>query len=483
MRKTCIAVAVVSSFFAATNTAGQWQPFPPPEKPPTPPAATAPAPVATPAPMPAPPAAGPAAAGEAKPVVTLGKTEISLSGYLRPRWTTFVDYEVDSALLGHESRNVMDTRAWATLQAKHGAFLGVLSLDLAGDDFNDGVRWGNPGNPGYQSTWNIQTRLAFLQWNTKHVNLLFGRMPAKLGNGIVANVNRDAGRAIVKTGIGNFILTAVKGADDRTVPGTEGGLDAFILLHTGKPYKKGSTTLAYQAWIGKQDPTETPGKARYPNKLIAGGSLDARVDRLTLKLEGTYLAGDSGGLPAARRDNRAGMLWLDSEYQVSPKLAVGGMAGYGTGDNDPADDEQNNFQSFFLDETSYTYTNIYSDDLHGFRSTFGGSVNFGSGFANTTFLQAHVRFQPLAKAEVTASYTLLRASKAQRIGSGPIGARATTQAGTTQDVGHELDANVSYKVAPAATLWLRTGVLFTGDIWGEDAQDVGKVEAFVELKF
>lgn len=479
MRKILKSVILAASVLATTELMAQWQPFPPPEKPAmAPPAApAAPAPTPTPAAKPAMPAQ------DATPVVTIGKTEVSLSGYLRPRWTTYIDYEVDSALLSHETRNVMDTRAWATLQVKHGAFLGVLSLDLAGDDFNDGVRWGNTGNPGYQSTWNVQTRLGFLQWNTKRVNLLFGRMPAKLGNGIVANVNRDAGRAIVKTGVGNFILTAVKGADDRTIPGTEGGLDAFILLHTGKPYKKDGTEIGYQAWIGKQDPTETPGKARYPNKLILGGSLDAKVEKLALKLEGTYLDGDSGGLPAARKDNAAGMLWLDSEYQVSPKLAVGGMLGYGTGDNDPTDDEQNNFQSFFLDETSFTYTNIYADDLHGFRSTFGGSVNFGSGFANTTFLQAHVRFQPLAKTEVTASYTYLRATKAQKVGSGPIGARSTTQIATTQDVGHELDANVSYKVAPMATLWLRTGVFFTGDIWGKSASDVGKVEAFVELKF
>lgn len=485
MRKTVLSAALVASVLATATVAAQWQPFPPPEKTPVP----APAPEAKPTPAPVAaaanaPAAKPAApAPETMPVVTIGKTEISMSGFVRLRSTSTFDYEIDSALLTDESRTFYDARSYLTLQAKHGPILGVLSLDLAGDDFNDGVKWGNPGNPGYQSTWNVQTRLAYIQWNTKHVNMLFGRMPARLGNGIVANVNRDAGRIIFKTGIGNFVGTAVKGADDRTVPGTEGGLDAYILLYTGKPWKKANKALNYQAWIGKQDPTENPGKPLYPSKLIVGTSFDVKLDKLMLKLEGNYLGGDSGGAKAAIRDNEAGMLWLDSDYQVSQKVALGAMFGYGTGDNNPTDDTQHNFQAFFLDENAYTYTNIYSDDLHGFRAAFPGSVNFGSGFANTMFFQAHVRAQLNPKTEITGSYTYLHANKAQKVGAGPIGNRSTTQTATTQDIGHEIDANVSYKIVPAATLWLRTGLLLTGDIWGKDASDVGKVEAFIELKF
>lgn len=477
MRKTVFPAALVASILAAAPAAAQWQPFPPPEKP----AAPAPAPAPTPAPAPAAKPAMPAQ--EMTPVVTVGKTELSVGGFLRLRSTSTFDYEIDSSQLTDESRTFMDARSYLTLQAKHGPVLGVLSLDLAGDDFNDGVKFGNPGNPGYQSTWNVQTRLAYVQWNTKHVNLLFGRMPARLGNGIVANVNRDAGRIVLKTGIGNFIGTAVKGADDRTVPGTEGGLDAYILLHTGKPWKKGGKALSYQAWIGQQDPTERPGLPLYPSKLIVGSSFDVKLDKLMLKLEGNYLGGDSGGPKAAIRDNEAGMLWLDSDYQLNEKVAIGAMFGWGSGDNNPADDTQRNFQAFFLDEGSYTFTNIYSDDLHGFRGAFPGSVNFGSGFANTMFFQAHVRAQVTPKTELTGSYTYLRANKAQRVGAGPIGNRSTTQTATTQDIGHEIDANVSYKIMPAATLWLRTGLLLTGDIWGRDASDVGKVEAFVELKF
>jgi hypothetical protein len=477
MRKTVFPAALVASILATAPAVAQWQPFPPPEKP------AAPAPAPAPTPAPAPPAKPAMAAPAMTPVVTIGKTELSVGGFLRLRSTSTFDYEIDSSQLTDESRTFMDARSYLTLQAKHGPVLGVLSLDLAGDDFNDGVKWGNPGNPGYQSTWNVQTRLAYVQWNTKRVSLLFGRMPARLGNGIVANVNRDAGRIVLKTGIGNFIGTAVKGADDRTVPGTEGGLDAYILLHTGKPWKKGGKSLNYQAWIGQQDPTERPGLPLYPSKLIVGTSFDVKLDKLMLKLEGTYLGGDSGGPKAAIRDNEAGMFWLDSDYQLNEKVALGGMFGYGTGDNNPTDDTQNNFQAFFLDENSYTYTNIYSDDLQGFRGAFPGSVNFGSGFANTLFLQAHVRAQVNPKTEITGSYTYLRANKAQRVGAGPTGNRSTTQTATTQDIGHEIDANVSYKIVPAATLWLRTGLLLTGDIWGKDASDVGKVEAFVELKF
>lgn len=481
MRKTCIAIAAVSSLLAATSAAGQWQPFPPPEKMAMAPAAPAPTP--TPAPTPAPPPMAAAAPTEKAPIVTIGKTEITMSGFLRQRATSTIDYELDSARFSDESRTFYDTRAWLTLEAKSGPIMGVLSLDVAGDDFTDGTKWGNPGNPGFQSTWNVQTRLAYLQWNTKRVNLLFGRMPARLGNGIVANVNRDAGRIVLKTDIGSFVGTAVKGADDRTVPGTEGGLDAYILLHQGKPWKKADRSLGYSAWIGKQDPSESPGKPLYPSKLIVGTNLDAKLDKLMLRFEGNYLGGNSGGAKAAIRDNEAGMLWLDSDYQVSKKVSLGAMFGFGTGDNDPTDDKQRNFQAFFLDENAYAYTNIYADDLQGFRAAFPGSVNFGSGFANTTFLQAHVRAQLNTKTDLTASYTYLRATKAQRIGAGPTGNRTTTETATTQDIGHELNANVSYKIVPAATLWLRTGLLLTGDIWGKGVSDVGKVEAFVELKF
>jgi hypothetical protein len=418
---------------------------------------------------------------ETSPVVTLGKTQLTVSGYFRPRATATFNYEIDSSALSDETRSFIDARSYLTLEAKHGPIIGVFSLDIAGDDFTDGDKWGYPGNPGFQAEWTLGTRLAYVQWNTKHVNFLFGRIPARLGNGFVANVNRDAGRFVIKTGIGNFIGTAVKGADDKTVPGTEGGLNAYILLYASKPYKKDKKQVSGQLWIGKQDPEDRPGKPSYPAKFILGGAIDPKFDKLALKAEATYLGGNSGG--AKLIDNKGGMLWLDSDYQFTQKVSAGAMFGYGTGDNDPLDDEQNNFQSYFLDENAAAYTNVYADDLHGFRGAFPGSVNFGSGFANTTFFQAHLKAMPGKKAEITASYTYLHATKAQKIGSGPIGARATTATGTTQSIGSEIDANVSYKIAPVATLWLRTGILFMGEIWGADVDDTGKIEAFLELKF
>jgi hypothetical protein len=79
-------------------------------------------------------------------------------------------------------------------------------------------------------------------------------------------------------------------------------------------------------------------------------------------------------------------------------------------------------------------------------------VNFGSGFASTTFFQAHLKAMPTKKAEIVASHTYPHATKAQKIG-------------------RDIDANVPYKIAPVATLWLRTGRWLDG-VGGVDTATV-----------
>jgi hypothetical protein len=69
--------------------------------------------------MPAAPQAEPAkpappAAPETSPVVTIGKTPLTVSGYFRPRATATFNYEIDSSALSDETRSFIDARSYLT---------------------------------------------------------------------------------------------------------------------------------------------------------------------------------------------------------------------------------------------------------------------------------------------------------------------------------------------------------------------------------
>ena len=166
---------------------------------------------------------------------------------------------------------------------------------------------------------------------------------------------------------------------------------------------------------------------------------------------------------------------------------VGLRFGRGSGDDDPNDRRQENFENLFMDETGFTYTFIFSDDLHGFTGR-GVDLRRGSGFANVTFAQPYLQFRPTPALNVFGSYTFLQATKAQAEGAGVLGPGAAPRPGAapirrTRNIGHEVDVLIDYDVDGAVRLFAYGGVLFPGSIFGRAADNVWKVEIGAEFRF
>ena len=442
------------------------------------------------------------------------KVKWDFSGYIRARMTQENNISTIYGSFSKENDNFIDLRSYLTAQAMYGPVTAVVSLDVAGDDFNDGAEWGYPvytpgvdAGPGFESLWNVQVRHLYIQYKAPGPWIFhLGRIPAGLGHNILAKVNRDALRIIKPIGKHKLIFVAIKGANDRlTVPdsvkvGTtwqqmpaardgSGDLNAFVGLFAYDT--PGILNSSGQIYIAKQQNTrEDPVVPQYPQKLFVGLSNDGTIGDLEYGLEAIYLGGKTALIPPAGltkdkgfpKDYSAHMLYLKTKYNLSPSFMPMLSFGLGSGDDRSTNDKVEDFQALFLDETAYAYTNVFADDIHGFSYTDPLSVKYGSGFANVTWFQLGFKYLPLMdnQAFICANYTILNATEARTKGTGILG---TDTGETTTNIGSEFDLNCGVNLTEKLKLSLNTGYFMPGDIFPDDVDNVLKIELFTEFIF
>jgi hypothetical protein len=139
---------------------------------------------------------------------------------------------------------------------------------------------------------------------------------------------------------------------------------------------------------------------------------------------------------------------------------LGATFGFGSGDNNPQDGTNRNFDNLFTDETGFRYNFLFSDDIHGFNGR-GFDSRRGSGFTNVTFAQPYAIVRPRPDLQAKFAWTLLRASVAQPAGTGVLGSRPllhpalsynqTPVGGPTKDIGQEFDVLLDYFTARFAS--------------------------------
>ncbi len=418
----------------------------------------------------------------------------TLNGFIRLRANSYNNFDLDEDVKEDNHNDFIDIRSFLSLKVQSNAWSAVVSIDVAGNDFNDGALLGNE-DPGKNGRIELDLRHAYIQYK-KDLMLRLGRQPARLGHGIVANIVRDMAK--VGWGFQRFGLTGiyVKGAEgitqttastrnSRRVLGASNGadqdLDAFgLALNAPSLLEK---RLSLQLYTMRK--FDTTDNNRYAEHMLVGLSADgALFQDFSYQLEANYMGGKTangaqGATANERADIEAVMVYADGTYNYGNFF--GGVAfGFGSGDNDPTDREFNNFPSFFMDETGFTYTYIFSDDLHGYdgRSSDNG---FGSGFANVTWIQAHCKYL-WRQLTIEGSYTYLRATKSQLVGSGPLGLSPTTSSSRSRDIGDEIDAHLSYDFDEHVRVYIKAGIFFPGRIYG-NADSAVKSEAGLEFRF
>jgi hypothetical protein len=233
---------------------------------------------------------------------------------------------------------------------------------------------------------------------------------------------------------------------------------------------------------------------------LATGSLNYWWELAHVRGTTPVITGTAGGTPGRRDTHRAYLMYVDLRYTppaafqaIRPNLWSPGVTlGFGSGDNKPNDGRNSNFDNLFIDETSFRYNFLFSDDIHGYNGR-AFDTRRGSGFSNITFVQPYLVVRLTPKLETRAAWTYLRASVAQPAGTGPLGPEpvlnpalafsTTAVGGPTKDVGQEVDVLADYFMTPTARLFAYWAMFFPGRIFAPSADNAVKFETGLELRF
>lgn len=221
-----------------------------------------------------------------------------------------------------------DFRSYLTTKIEKKEVSLVMSFDLAGDDFSDpeGAILGNSidadstaGGPAVtrDTNWDLRVRRLYLSYNGP-VKFAAGRLPAKVGHGIMVNTIRDSAKLIIP--LKPFVIGGVLVKGGETFPNAvssdlsgenDNDLDAYLLF--GK-YKRDNFT-ATLSYVIQDDSRKDRG---FPEKQFTNLSADGSVGNLSYQLEGIYYGGKTpfNSTKGQRLDNEAWMGYGKVTYNL-----------------------------------------------------------------------------------------------------------------------------------------------------------------------
>ncbi len=440
-----------------------------------------------------------------------GGLDVSFSGIGRIEATLENRFRELTDIGGPASSKVADDsfydfRSYISSEIRKDKVSIVIAVDIAGDDFSDpeGAVFGNgmdsnsaPGGPAVtrDSLWDLRTRYLYLNYNG-FVKASAGRLPLKLGNGIVVSTIRDSAKVVKPLKPYAFGGVIVKGGE--TIPNTvppdpegskDNDLEAFVIF--GK-YKQKNLALQL-TYAFQKDSRRDQG---FPEKQYVDLTADGSSGRLSYQLEAAWFGGETPYKAAKgeRLNNDAWMGYARFQYALPDiRSGVGFAVGYGGGDNDPTDNDQSDFQSLFMNAIGFHIANIYGNDIHGYDSYIPGTAgadgnNAGAGFANTTFLQLSAFHQPTDRLKIEGILSYFVASEDQLIGEGVLlhpndGTAAPGETERSDDIGWEADLNFNYTITDSFSFYTRLGYFSAGDIWGRSAPSAKKIQGGLLFTF
>lgn len=434
---------------------------------------------------------------------------LKLSGYDRVRWVSQVNYDLNAAAVTDNWYSFSDIRSTLSLETVWDQWKVMTSVDLAGTDFDEGGLMGFDQAPR-QRPFNLMVRQLYLDYKQADLGLTaqIGRIPARLGLGIVSSINRDAFR-VAKTldfvGLPQSNLTGVwvRGAKGLTqqadhlpqppsyvtvAPGVSG--TTATNDPNGAPHELNTYVLALnssiipahrlQAFVAQQVDFSQPGT--YPQKRYVDVNLDGGSGPWRYGAEAVALLGQGPTSAGARQDLNSFAVLATGTYKLGA-LELGLTAGRGGGDVNPGDTVNNGFQALFLDESAFAYNHLFGDDLHGFNGT-DASIGWGAGLNNVTFLQPSLSYTFTPELTSSLSYTKHFTTAPVYAGSGVLGRTATASTTLASNVGDEVDARVAYKLG-VATIYGAASTFMPGDVFANPglANAASKLEVGTEVRF
>jgi hypothetical protein len=256
-------------------------------------------------------------------------------------------------------------------------------------------------------------------------------------------------------------------------------VDAYVLLATYKLDKDNTIGLNY-TWI-KSDDNE-------PVTIVG-------ADSLSFQNLGLHANGNISGLTyAIEGDIQFGKIKMDSGddtefkgYGIMAKLAykldpvnIRASFAMGSGDDDPDDDENNEFQTTLGRDVHYTFNYEYtvrsavpalaSNGSQGqVLGVAGSPTGRATGIANTTYYNLGIDYIPVKDLSLMLDGFIIQATK-------------EIMSGGEKDVGSEVDLNIAYKIDKNLMYTVTAGVFWPGKFYEDgDTPLVNEKETVTQL--
>ena len=171
-----------------------------------------------------------------------------------------------------------------------------------------------------------------------------------------------------------------------------------------------------------------------------------------------------GKVGALNQKFRGYGILVGANMMVDP-LNLRASIGYGSGDNDPNDGKDKQFETYLGSVQHYTLAYEYQ------VVTAAGRVN--SGLSNTTYYNLGIDVTPMKDLTASADLYILRASEVN-----------TAIAGSdSKNAGWEVDAKAVYKLAKNLNYQVDAGFLKAGQLYGNNKQNATVLRNMITLGF
>ena len=434
---------------------------------------------------------------ETQAVVAKGATQIKLGGELRFRGEIKNNTDLDeNSGVGEntDTSSAYDGRVRIRVQADVSKNTqGVIHLEggngLTGDtytwgsgstgtiadsgtatkgtsSFSEGKGYYGFGN-GKRGDINILEAWIQHKFTSIPVGIKVGHMPLALGNKLFFDHSKFGDDAIVvfanPTKELHVALLTAKFLEGSSTSADDA--DAYVGLFVYSPSKGTSisgdvTMVDDKRFGGDLDPNDN-GVHLYNYGLRADTAVGGLGIKADLELQGGKVKRETS------EEKFKGFAYLVGlSYKVDPvKLSLD--YAYGSGDDNSSDDKGKTFVNALGGSQHYTYVYEYRAASATSSNT---SSNTGTGLANTQYIRLGVNGDLTKDLNLNVNLYRLRAVKAA------VAAGYNYRAGTSKNIGSELDAKITYKLDKNLVYFVEGGYLWTGKFY--DSATVAADDAY-----
>ena len=417
---------------------------------------------------------------ETQAVVAKGATNITLGGELRFRGEIKNNTDLDeNSGVGEntDTSSAYDGRVRIRVQADVSKNTqGVIHLEAGNSITADTYTWGSDAGSegkgiyplGNSKRGNFNILEAWIQhkFTSIPVGIKVGHMPLALGNKLFFDHSEFGDDAIVvfadptkELHVGLLTIKILEGS-----PTSADDADAYVGLFVYSPSKgtsiSGDVTMVDDKRFGGDLGPNDNGVHLYNYGLRADTAVGGLGIKADLELQGGKVKGETF------EEKFKGFAYLVGlSYKVDPvKLSLD--YAYGSGD-DNSDDKVKTFVNALGGSQHYTY--VYEYRVASATSS-NTSSNTGTGLANTQYIRLGVNGDLTKDLNLDVNLYRLRAVKAA------VAAGYDYRAGTSKNIGSELDAKITYKLDKNLVYFVEGGYLWTGKFY--DSATVAADDAY-----